>query len=114
MQCQLGSRTCTHTLADTPAIKYTQKCKTYIHAHIRHVSRTYPKHPRWSSSRHSYNVTNNSILDVRGSLRYEPAYLATKCITKKTQQKTDTSPHYILTICIPVSKFLYFIVADDL
>ena len=40
---------------------------------------------RWSSSRNYYNVMNNSILDVCGSPRYEPAYLAIKYITKKNR-----------------------------
>ena len=64
-----------------------------MHAHIRRLTRSYRKHPRWSSSRHSYNVTNYSILDVRGSHRYESAYLVTKYITKKKNRYGPSAPH---------------------
>ena len=59
---------------------------------MRRLTRTYRKHPRWSSLRHSYNVTNNSILDVCGSPRYEPAYLATRYITKKKKRYGPLPP----------------------
>ena len=96
--------------------KMRTKVQDILHTYIRRLTRTYHKNPRWSSSRHSYNVTNHSILDVRGgSLRYEPAYLATKYITKKKKRYGSLlPPNYILTICILISKSLCFIVTGNL
>ena len=56
----------------------------------------------------------NSILDAYGSPRYKPAYLATKYIKRKNQKNQTHPPCYILTICIPISKSICFIVSDGL
>ena len=91
MYCQLDSHTCTHTVANTRAINIHKNAR---HIYI-HISGAYLGLTANIQVGAVYNILTmsqtHSILDACGSPRYEPAYLATKYITKK-KKKTDPSP----------------------
>ena len=75
---------------------------------MRRLTRTYRKHPKWSSLRYSYNVTNISILYVRSSSTYEPAYLATKYITKKKKRHGPLPPLHFDNMYSDFKVFIFY------
>ena len=92
MYCQLDSHTCTHTVANTRAINIHKNAR---HIYI-HISGAYLGLTANIQVGAVYNILTmsqtHSILDACGSPRYEPAYLATKYITKKKKKQTPPLP----------------------
>ena len=116
MYCQLDSHTCTHTVANTRAINIHKNAR-HIYIHISGAYLGLTANIQVGAIRDILTMSRiNSILDVCGSPRYEPPYLATKCITKK-KQKPKNRPLSLLHLDNLYSNFKFymlFTVADDL